>query len=392
MSHVALVIPGLDRIAGAEQQVIALANGLRWRGWRVSVVALTGTGGQAAAQLRSRGIEFLSLEMRKGLLDPRGWYRFSRWMNRERPHVVHAHLHHAAWLARWSRLSTPSQGIPGFGSSATVVIDTLHSSSTGSLARHFGYRSSDWLADCVTAVSQSVADAHIEAQMVDRRKVHVLHNGVDVDQFHPDADSRAKVRRKLGLNDEFLWLAAGRLEPVKDYPTLLRAFALLPQNAQLAIAGEGSQASELCRLSASLGVEGRVRFLGFQSDVRPWMHAADSFVLSSLWEGLPVSLMEAGACALPAVATDVPGSREVIVRNRTGRLAPSGCSAALARAMTATMDSSPREHRAMGNLARLHIAESFSLEQMLDRWEHLYGKLLARGYSSGRGIEELASA
>lgn len=392
MNHVALLIPGLDRIAGAERQVIAIAKGLRWRGWRVSVITLSGTGGQAATELKDLGIEFLSLEMRKGLLDPRGWFRFCRWMNRERPQVVHAHLHHAAWLARWSRLCVPSQPLSSFGSSATVVIDTLHSSSTGSLTRHFGYRSSDWLVDCVTAVSQSVADAHIAAQMVDRRKVSVLYNGVNVEEFQPDAASRAETRHTLGLGDEFLWLAAGRLEPVKDYPTLLHAFAALPQNARLIIAGDGSQHSELCRLTAFLGLERRVRFLGFQSDVRPWMHAADSFVLSSRWEGLPLSLIEAGACGLPAVATDVPGSSEVIVRNRTGRLTPPGCPTALAQAMTGMMDASPRERRAMGNLARLHVTERFSLESMLDRWETLYGALMARGYLPDHGVGDPVSA
>jgi glycosyltransferase involved in cell wall biosynthesis len=130
MSHVALIIPGLDRIGGAERQVILLAKGLRRRGWRVSVVALTGSGGSAAAELVATGAAFLSLEMRKGLADPRGWIRFNRWLKRENPDVVHAHLPHAAWLARWSRLAAPVR----------AVVDTLHSSSTGSLGRQCGYR------------------------------------------------------------------------------------------------------------------------------------------------------------------------------------------------------------------------------------------------------------
>ena len=111
MNHIALVIPGLDRIAGAERQVMAMAKGLRRRGWRVSVVALSGSGGQAAAELTAVGVQFLSLEMRKGLTDPRGWFRFNRWLKSERPQVVHAHLPHAALMARWSRLSLPMQAL-----------------------------------------------------------------------------------------------------------------------------------------------------------------------------------------------------------------------------------------------------------------------------------------
>lgn len=378
MSHVALVIPGLDRIGGAERQVMLLAKGLRRRDWRVSVVALSRVGSRAAAELNAAGVEFLCLEMRKGLADPRGWIRYNRWLNREKPQVVHTHLAHAAWLARWSRLSTPVR----------VLVDTLHSSSTGKLARRLGYRSSIWFPDQVTAVSQSVADAHFAARMVDPDNLSILPNGVDVEDFHPDARVRASARQELGLKDEFLWLAAGRLEAVKDYPTLLHAFAKIPEPGRLIIAGEGPQHSELCQLSADLGLERRVRFLGFQPDVKPWMRAADGFVLSSRWEGLPMSLLEAGACALPSVATDVPGSRDVIVQGRTGRLAPCGAPAALASAMTATMQSTPEERHSMGNLARLHVAERYSLETMLDRWERLYAKLLRRNYQPSHGMHD----
>ena len=153
MSHVALVIPGLDRIGGAERQVILLAKGLRRRGWRVTVVALSGTGGDTAAELSAASIGFLTLRMRKGLADPCGWIRFNRWLRRESPDVVHAHLPHAAWLARWSRLAAPVR----------VVLDTLHSCSTGTVGRRLGYLWSSWLVDRVTAVSQAAAAAHLAA-------------------------------------------------------------------------------------------------------------------------------------------------------------------------------------------------------------------------------------
>jgi len=78
VSHVALLIPGLDRIGGAERQVILLAKGLRQRGWKVSVVALSGTGDRAAEELHAAGGAFLSLGMCKGLADPRGWIRIHR--------------------------------------------------------------------------------------------------------------------------------------------------------------------------------------------------------------------------------------------------------------------------------------------------------------------------
>ena len=368
MSHVALIVPGLDRIGGAERQAILLAKGLCRRGWRVSVVALSGAGGDAAAGLIAAGAGFLTLRMRKGLADPRGWIRFHRWLRRERPDVVHAHLPHAAWLARWSRLGAPVR----------VELDTLHSSSTGATGRRLGYRWSGWLADRVTAVSHAAAAAHLSAGMAAPGKLLVLPNGVDVEEWRPDAPARIAVRRELGIEEEFLWLAAGRLEPVKDYPTLLAAMTKVPEAARLSIAGSGLLKDELLGLSARLGLGRRVRFLGFEPDLRRWMRAADGFVLSSRWEGLPMGLLEAAACALPAVATDGAGTSEALVDGQSGWLTPAGDSSALAAAMTRVMRTPPEERRAMGERARQVAMERFSLEAILDRWEALYRDLLGQ--------------
>lgn len=366
MNHLAFVIPTLDRIGGAECQVILLAKGLRKRGWRVSVVALSGDGGDAAAGLINESIAFLSLEMRKGLADPGGWLRFNRWLSQESPDLLHAHLPHAVWLARWSRFAAPMR----------VVVDTLHSSSIGTLGRRLGYRFSDWLTDQVTAVSHAVAKAYLSAAMA--RDITVLPNGIAIDDWRPDAIARTALRNEIGLKNEFLWFAAGRLDPVKDYPSMLWAMVKVPEPARLVIAGSGPLESELRRLSKELGLETRVRFLGFEPDVRRWMQAADGFVLSSRWEGLPMSLLEAAACALPAVATDVPGTREVIVDEKTGSLAVAGSAIALQDAMTRMMRIPAEERFEMGERARLHVIEHFSLESVLDRWEALYTQLLKR--------------
>ena len=368
MSHTAVMIPGLDRIGGAERQAMLLAKGLRRRGWRVSVVALSGSGGTAAAELRNAGVEFVSLEMRKGLADPRGWIRFHRWLWRERPDVVHAHLPHAAWLARWSRLAAP---VP-------VVIDTLHSSHTGTLGRRLGYRCSRWLPDHVTAVSHAVAASHFAAGMVSKNKLSVLGNGIELDTWRPDTRARTAARRELGLTNKFLWLAAGRLDAVKDYPTLLKAFAGLPGTARLLIAGAGPFQSELVQLAAQLGLERRVRFLGFVPQMERWMQAADAFVLTSRYEGLPMVLLEAGACGLPVAATDVAGTREAVVNGETGWLARVGDAGALAKAMTKLMRTPPEQRRAMGERARRRVVEEFGVETVLDQWEQLYAELLGR--------------
>jgi len=312
--------------------------------------------------------------MRKGLADPRGWIRFHRWLRRQRPDVVHAHMPHAAWLARWSRLGAPMR----------VLVDTLHSSSTGALGRRLGYRWSNWLPDKVTAVSHAVAEAHLLARMATAGKLAMVGNGVDAGLWRPDGTVRAAVRRELGLEGEFAWLAAGRLDPVKDYPTLLKAMVNVPEAARLIIAGGGQLDGELRRLSEGLGLESRVRFLGFEPNVRRLMQAADAFVLSSRWEGLPMALLEAAACGLPAVVTDVPGTREAVVDGETGFLAVAGSAEALQGAMSRMMRLAPQERRDLGERARDLVMERFSLEKVLDRWEHLYVDLLRKNPDSSR--------
>jgi glycosyltransferase involved in cell wall biosynthesis len=368
MSHAAVMIPGLDRIGGAERQAVLLATGLSGRGWRVTVLALTGSGGAAVTELRDAGVAFLSLGMRKGLADPRGWIRLNQWLWRERPDVVHAHLPHAALIARWSRMAAP---VP-------VLIDTLHSSSTGRIGRQTGYAVSRWLPDGVTAVSRATAEAHLRAGMVRKQNLCVLPNGIDGEKWKPDQKVRAKMRGTLGVKDEFLWLAAGRLEPVKDYSTLLQAMVKAAERSQLVILGDGPQLGDLLELTRQLGLRRRVRFLGFDPNARDWMQAADGFVLSSRYEGLPMVLLEAGACGVPAVATNVAGTREVIVNGETGWLACAEGADALAAVMARLARTPEKERRAMGSRARQIVMERFSLGTVLDRWERLYEELLER--------------
>jgi glycosyltransferase involved in cell wall biosynthesis len=368
MKRIAIVIPTLDRIGGAEQQAILLAEGLSQRGWRVTVIALSGTGGTAEIRLRDADIQFIPLGMRKGLADPRGWIRLNRWLLQVKPDVVHAHLPHAAWIARWSRLGAPVR----------VLADTIHSTATGTSGRKLGYNASNWLVDRVTAVSHAAAEAWSVERMVSAEKLVVVANGVDTSVWKPDAAARASLRAELKLNEDFLWLAAGRLEPVKDYQTLLHAMAQLPANTQLVIAGRGPLEAELKQRSQSLGIEDRVRFLGFEPDLRRWMQAADGFVLSSRWEGLPMGVLEAAACGLPAVATNIPGTREAIVDGETGLLTTAtGSSTALEGAMKRLMQMTPEDRAAMGERARKHILERYSIEAVLDRWEALYAEMLA---------------
>ncbi|MGA8090384.1 MAG: glycosyltransferase [Terracidiphilus sp.] len=366
MNRVAYLIPTIDRIGGAEQQVLQLARGLAKRGWKISVITLSGSGGDTAKTLQAAGVQFHSLGMRKGLADPRGWLRLYVWILENRPDVLHAHLPHASLLARWSRLASPVR----------VIVDTIHSPATGGLLRRAGYRLTTGLVDVVTAVSHAAAGPWLEAGLVGDENLAIVPNGVDTDRWKRDHGIRAAKRHELGLSDEFLWLAVGRLDPVKNHATLLRAFARIARHTRLVFAGEGALHGELRSLASELGLRDRVSFPGFQNDVHTWMQAADGFVLCSSLEGLPMSLLEAGACELPAVITDIPGSREVLPDSLHGAAVPVGDAEALAAAMSAVMCLPDLDRRELGRRMRLSICKRFGIEAVLTQWEDLYRALL----------------
>ena len=365
--HVAFLIPTLNRLGGAERQVMLLAKALAGRGLPVSVIALSGTGGQSAIDLRSNDVQFLSLHMRKGLADPRGWLRFRSWIEHNRPDVLHANLPHSVLMARWSR----------FGAPIRVLVETIHSPATGGLLRGFAYRTSVGQPDLVTAVSRPAADPWLIGGIANKNRLAILPNGIDLDFWRRDPEARPAIRQELGLGDEFVWIAVGRLEPVKDHATLLRAFAQLPDSTRLLIAGAGPLGRELAEMANRLRVESRVQFLGFQSDVRRWMHAADAFVLTSRWEGLPMAFLEAAACELPAVCTDIPAMREIVSCLPGSVLVPVGNTDALASAMNAMKDLPECERARIARTLRGSVAHRFGLDSIVDRWEETYRALLA---------------
>lgn len=368
MKHVALLVPTLDQLGGAERQVMLLAQGLMQRGWRVSVIALSGTGGERGAMLSAAGITFLSLKMRKGWADLRGWRQLRKWIGAERPDVLHAHLPHAVWMARWIRIIAPVR----------VVVETIHTSAIGPESRQRGYRWSNWLTDQTTAVSRDVAKAYTAAEIVHEDKLTIVPNGVDATFWGSDSTVRSRIRREEALEGKFVWFAAGRLEAVKDYASLLYAVSALDNEALLAIAGDGALRDGLERLAEQLGIHTRVRFLGFVENPLRWMRAADGYVLTSRWEGLPMSILEAGACGLPVVATDVEGTRELIAPGHTGLLAESGNVLAIAASMKRVMEMNQSERAAMGDYARKQVLEHYALDPVLNQWEKLFEELLLR--------------
>ena len=189
--------------------------------------------------------------------------------------------------------------------------------------------------------------------------VTVLPNGVDLATWRTD---RVAARRLLGLgSDDRIVGSVGRLEEAKGHDVLIRALSLMPADIRLVIIGEGSRRAALCVLAAELGVAGRVLFAGHRDDVANLMPAFDVFCLPSRNEGMPLVVLEAQACGVPVVATDVGAVRDAACP-RTARLVPPQNAEALAEAVTASL-AAPASHS-----PRQFVEESFDWDATVRRY------------------------
>ncbi len=356
-------------------QSIDLARSLKSRGWNVSIVSMLSPSTDATL-LRSEGIPVHTLDAGgRNLVRP--LVRFTRFLREERPHVLHCHMSHAVLTARLARLV---RRVP-------VVIGTLHGlkmynvRGTGWRLRETANGLTDWLSDANTVVCKAAADHYISTGAVSRRTLRLIPNGVNTERFRSDPVVRQRLRTELGVGNEFVWLMVSRFQPVKDHHTMIRAFARVATESARSIllfAGSGPLQGELAELAKGMGIGSRVRFLGPRTDIRELMNAADACVLSSIYEAMPMVLLEAAATGLPSVTTDVGGTSEIVVHGVTGFLAPPFNPEALSDAML-RLSSLPLASRTrMGEQARRHVTSRFALHQVAGQWESLYQEMLAK--------------
>ena len=250
-------------MGGAERQALALADRMAGLGHAVALLVLRPPLGEewhTTLQVVHLGIRKTPWSVLNGLVQAR------RFLREFRPDLLHSHSFHANILARLLKLLTPS----------AAVLSTVHNVYEGPWMRMMAYRLSDRLAVCTTAVSQAAADRFVRLKAVPQLKCFVIPNGIDIAGFTPNAERRERMRISMGEGDRFIWLAAGRIVPAKDYPNLLRAFAEVRAacsqagvDAQLWIAGESTDAEGMAlhALAAELDLGDSLRCLGLRRDL-----------------------------------------------------------------------------------------------------------------------------
>jgi glycosyltransferase involved in cell wall biosynthesis len=280
---------------------------------------------------------------------------------RSPPDVVHCHNATAAIMA----------ALPARLAGVKTVIVTRHGlvDPPYQLRRELKFALASRWCDWIVGVCEATRTNLRAAPFAARDRIIRIYNGAS------PADILAIPRTKNG----FTLLYVGRLAPPKDHATLLRAVALTRAhhpNVQLWMVGDGPLEFSLRKLSDELGLNECVTFFGEQADVSPFLLAADLFVMSSVTEGLPVSLLEAMSVGLPAVVTDVGGMGEIARLSGAVTLVPSSDPEGMAIALCDAVGRQ-QELLKMGQLASTCYEQYFKPERMHDEYMRLYKRRIS---------------
>jgi glycosyltransferase involved in cell wall biosynthesis len=296
--------------------------------------------------------------------------RLIRLLRRERIDLVHVHSPVPAVMTRLGRRL----------SGVRWVVYTEHNvpSRYGIVTRSLNagtYR----MNDAVIAVSQEVATLVQPYVRKGRPRLHAILNAVDVDMFADLQVSREQVRREFGFPpDAPIVINVANLTTKKGHVHLLAAAKRVLERqpaARFLCVGQGPLADELATEAKRHQLNGQLVFAGFRPDATTLMAASDVFVLSSLHEGLPVSLLEAMALARPQVVTRVGGVPEVVVDGETGVLVEPENPSALADSILGLLGDPARAQR-MGEAARTHVRRRYGMGQMVKAVEAVYASVI----------------
>jgi glycosyltransferase involved in cell wall biosynthesis len=363
---------------GAEQSLLNLMRGIDRERWQPLLIHHPHPG---IAPLIKEAQE-LAIETWPVPPMPEGWRgaarvpRFARQLRARRPEVFHAHL---TWPrgCKFGLAAAVLARIPAIVATEQLFVETAPDKSA-----YFQQRFIARGVDRYIAVSGEVARRLDETFQIPLRKLVVIPNGIPVTAFsRPPSPTLRKTL--TGPVERPIILTLARLDKQKGHPYLLRAAVQVP-DALFLLAGDGPERAGLENLVQQLGIAGRVLFLGYRQDIADLLKICDMMVLPSLYEGLPLSILEAMAAGKPVIATNIGGTNEAVIDGQTGLLVPPADPPALAAAIRKLIEN-PLLAGKLAAAGKEQVQREFSVETMICRVTQVYDEILdaTRG-SNGR--------
>jgi glycosyltransferase involved in cell wall biosynthesis len=283
-----------------------------------------------------------------------------------RPDVVHSHN----YVLRYSLPAALASRVPAMAHTIHNVADR-EVDRMGVWLQKLAFRS------LVTpvAIAEEVVNSYQRVYRLPRPAL--IPNGIAVNDYSDCRRHRARIRKELGYtSDDLLLICVARFWPQKNHHALLEAFARGPvRHAHLLLVGDGALQPDLERQATALKVSDRARFLGRRDDIPALLGASDAFVLASLWEGNPLSVMEAMSAGLPIAVTGVGGIPELAIDEVSGLIVPPGDEARLTSAMMRLIER-PELRESLGRNAAVRAMARFDHHAMTRAYESLYETLL----------------
>ena len=351
---------------GAEKQLVLLATGLPRDEFDVHVCALT-RGGPHEEDLRQAGIPVTVID-KPWKYDPTAWWKLRRHIARLRPGLVHTWMFTANAYGRTAAVSAKVPKIVASERCADLWKVWHHLAIDRQLAKR---------TDAIVVNSRGVEQFYKEHGLPPE-KLRLIYNGIR--PVSPSDVTHDALCGELGLpSGSRLIGAVGRLwhqKRIKDVIWAADLLKVIRKDVHLLIIGDGPLREDLERFRDLCLIEDQVHFLGARNDVMRLMPHFDVLWLASGFEGLPNSIMEAMACGVPVVATDIRGNRELVVHGQTGFLVPVGDRAGLARYAHKILED-PELGRRLGEAGRQRILAEFTVETMVEKHAALYRELLS---------------
>ncbi len=352
---------------GAEKVIVDIVRGLDPDKYHSTVVLLVE--GWLTHQLKNAGVSPIHLPQR-GAFDPRTVLELLRLVRNCRIDLIHAH-----------EFFTNALGFLVATLARIPIIATVHGKSyyTDKSRRILAYRILARYADCFVSVSEDLENFLAKTIGIPASRITTVYNGIDLNQYAANGRSLEK-RLELGLKATSPIVGTvGSLYPVKGHTYLLQALRDILKchpETMLLLIGKGELQDVLRDEARAYGIYEQVRFLGFREDIKELLEIIDIFVLPSISEGLPLSLLEAMAMAKPVVATRVGGIPEVVIHGQTGLLVPPWNSRFLAEGILFLLRNS-HVAKQMGGKGREQIAKMFTFKQTIARYEQLYSECMS---------------